>query len=136
MGYTNYWTPKKMTSVDENFFKDAEKIINYAISNGIVLADGAGETKIANAKEAVDYEYNEIVFNGYKDEDYETFSLSFDGEWNFCKTARLPYDQVVKAILILAERHNLLEKPFNFDGDKGEKEYTNALALYRKALAD
>ena len=44
---------------------------------------------------------NEIVFNGFKDLSHETFILTpaING-FNFCKTARKPYDVAVTALLI------------------------------------
>lgn len=133
MGYTNYWKPKKFDSVDRGFMADAEKIIDYAIlSEGVVLTNGDEETLIGSGKEAFDN--GEIIFNGYGEDAHEGFCLSFDGKWAFCKTAHKPYDQVVKAVLILAEKYGLLEGPFAFDGDRREKEYKAGKRLLENAL--
>lgn len=133
MGYTNYWTPINENSVDKDFYKDAEKIIDYAIKvKCIPLTNGDGETLIKTAKEA--YEGKDICLNGYGEESHESFYLSFNGEWEFCKTAREPYDQVVKAILILAEEYGLLGEPFTFDGDRREAEFRQGKKLHDEAL--
>jgi len=55
--------------------------------------------------------------------------------FNFCKTARKPYDSVVKAILISAYKHGVIDKPFTFDGNRSESEYKDGMALYKKATA-
>ena len=45
-----------------------------------------------------------ISINGIGDESHETFFLSKSNiDWEFCKTARKPYDNVVTAVLILAK---------------------------------
>ena len=136
MGYTNYWTTKKNENIDKKFFEDAKKIINYAMwTKHIVLAESAGENEIASADEVV--EENRVIFNGLGDESYETFDLDLtEGEWNFCKTAEMPYDLVVKAILLLAEEYHLLAKPFNFDGERETDEnFIKAKELYNEALS-
>jgi hypothetical protein len=65
--------------------------------------NGTGRPEITN---------DHIVFNGdgSKGEAHESFVLSrvsnFEGErvFQFCKTARKPYDRYVKAVLIVAQR--------------------------------
>lgn len=146
MGYTNYWLPKKLkeNEVPAQFWKDAEEILDIIISKGVILATGDGEKKletghdIINQTTMTDNEYPSIVFNGYcyghggDDESYETFGLTFDGTWNFCKTARLPYDLAVKCILMLAEKYDLLAvdkddgTKWSFDGNDEDEEYKAA----------
>ena len=150
MGYTNYWLPKKlkMNEIPEQFWKEAEEVLGIIISKGVLLADGVGEyllktgadiIKESNNKEG--QEYPAIYFNGYRhghdgeDESYETFGLVFDGDWNFCKTARLPYDLAVKCILMLAEDYDLLAEDkddgskWSFDGNVDEEEYVAAAEI-------
>lgn len=145
MGYTNYWSPKKLTKeqVPAQFWEDSEKVLDMIIDKGVKLATGDGEELLKSGKEIIEKSnngegqtYPAIYLNGYakgeEDESYETFGLVFDGEWNFCKTAREPYDLAVKCILMLAEQYGLLEKMeveekvWDFDGDTDEEEYTNA----------
>ena len=48
-----------------------------------------------------------IVFNGIGNNGHETMVLQRDGKgFQFCKTARKPYDRVVTALLILADFHS------------------------------
>lgn len=116
------------------------------ISRGVVLATGDGEKRletghdIINQTTMTDSKHPSIVFNGFRftvddDESYETFALEFNGEWNFCKTARCPYDIAVKCILALADRYDLLKpdeddgSKWSWDGDTDDEEYKNAAEI-------
>ena len=150
MGYTNYWLPKKLNKdeIPAQFWKEAEEILDIIISKGVILATGDGENRlntghdiIASSNDQKGQEYPAIYFNGYRhgqdgeDESYETFGLVFDGDWNFCKTARLPYDLAVKCILMLAEDYDLLAvdkddgSKWSFDGNVDEEEYVAAAEI-------
>ena len=152
MGYTNYWNPKKLThkEIPNDFWDDCIKVLDLIIQKGVKLATGDGLKKFESGKDIInstvmsDGEYPSIVLNGYsgnddEDESYETFDLTFNGEWNFCKTARLPYDVAVKCILLLAEEYHLLKKRgemddeneggFDWDGDESDEEYKNAMEI-------
>lgn len=141
MGYTNYWTPKKLTEeqIPDQFWDDAEKVLDKIISKGIILASPDGTEvidcghKIINYLEPEENRSPGVCFNGFLDRGCETFALVFDGEWNCCKTAREPYDLAVKCILMLAEKYDLLEKEdsregriWAFDGDEKDPEYIDA----------
>lgn len=141
MGYTNYWTPKKLTEeqVPDQFWDDAEKVLDKIISKGVILASPDGTEAIDCGHKIINYlepEENRspgLCFNGFLDRGCETFALVFDGELNCCKTAREPYDLAVKCILMLAEKYDLLEKEdsregriWAFDGDEKDSEYIDA----------
>lgn len=126
MGYTHYWNKKE---VDENEYtaaiKDIAKIVN---SKKNILADGTGDkgTKPTTT--------GEISFNGIDDKSHETFFLpktaaemkSFD----FCKTARKPYDIVVTACLCrLGE-----VKGISVSSDGSASDWTAGVALASKVL--
>lgn len=130
MGYTNYWKTKKLDTIPEKFWKDAEMVFDEIFGKGIILGDAFGEDIVVKTTEIIDKENNRIVFNGYSDEAYETFNLVFDGDFNLCKTARKPYDIVVKVILMLADFYGLLADNWSFDGIKDDKEYINAKELF------
>lgn len=141
MGYTNYWTPKKLNEeqVPEQFWKDSIKALDGVLSTGVRIGDWVGKDErksgsdIVNATLMSDNQHPSIVFNGLEElqEDYESFVLCFDGEWNFCKTARMPYDLAVKCLLILADKYGLLDE-WSFDGDCEEEEYVKAHDLLFK----
>lgn len=102
MGYTNYWTIKKKFTEQE--WKTIKKEYDYIKENfeGVIIEDQSKNK-------------DEIIFNGLsKDEnDHETFVLTkdfrepyYNGDdvkFNFCKTARKPYDLAVWHILTFAK---------------------------------
>lgn len=140
MGYSIYWTPKKLTEeqVPDQFWKDCEKVLDKIISKGIILATPDGTEVLDSGHKIINYwepEENKapgLGFNGFVDRACESFCLVFDGEWNFCKTRREPYDLAVKCILMLADKYNLLEnsdvdnRTWSFDGNEKDPEYIEA----------
>ena len=139
MGYTNYWTPKKLKEeqIPTQFWDDAEKVLDKIISRGVILANPDGTEVIDSGHKIVNYWEPEengapgLCFNGFEDLSHESFVLAFDGEWNFCKTARKPYDLAVKCILMLAEKYDLLDDSedgcgWSWDGDEQDTEYIDA----------
>lgn len=126
MGYTNYWDLEK-TKFPTEFLEDVKKIINASIVD-IVGWDGEEGSEPTITE-------NEISLNGLVPEDYESFVLGGERGFNFCKTARMPYDEVVKAVLILAEHYGIVSN-FRFDGDKHDQEYLMAKMLLKSAGID
>ena len=97
MGYTHYFTPV----LDKKHFDtvvDDIKVIEKATK----LFDSSGETL------GVDYRKESFAFNGNasKGEEHETFCLGVGGEWDFCKTARKPYDVAVVVSLLCLKYHS------------------------------
>jgi hypothetical protein len=103
MGYTHYWTLNRSLTTDEwsAITADATAILALAQTRGIVLwyQDDEPDTEPVVSGE-------HIWFNGPTEDGHETFVLSplheRDG-FNFCKTARKPYDTAVIAILCAAK---------------------------------
>ena len=100
MGYTNYWTQKKPFNNSQwNIIKKEYDYIkeNFSDDDGII--------------EDQTIKSDEIIFNGKSknDQDHETFVLTKnfrepfysgdDVKFNFCKTARKPYDLAVWHLL-------------------------------------
>jgi hypothetical protein len=100
MGYTNYWHQHNdFTDTEWKQIKEEYEYIKE-VSEGIIV----DETK----------KTDEIVFNG-KHLDHETFVLNkntntkkdYEGQdlsFNFCKTARKPYDLAVWHLLCFVQR--------------------------------
>lgn len=93
MGYTRYWnrTAKKF---DEEFVKFCNEVFKTCAKLGITICDTWGENEpIVNT--------NGIAFNGdaSKNLDHESCVLDSEVGFNFCKTARKPYDYAVRTIL-------------------------------------
>ena len=111
MGYTHYFTPTKTATQEqwEAFTKKAKEIID---AFGTVYNwDGTEEGAVITDKS--------IGFNGCAEdgEDHETFLINFNsGEWDFCKTARKPYDAVCVALLMVGEKMGIIES-WSSDGE-------------------
>ncbi len=103
----------------KNLPKFSETAGSYYKDEPIVLCGGHGTGKpVINTKV--------IYFNGdeSKDLDHETFYFPFTGEdfnFNFCKTARKPYDFMV-CITLLSLKNNVTGFSFSSDGDKEDWE--------------
>ena len=104
MGYTHYLRFKKAVTKERLSkasadVKKAFELVKTECPN-IVIKDGFGENE-------PQIDENAIWFNGdaAKEEDYETFGVRVGDEgFNFCKTARQPYDvYVCVACLVLTE---------------------------------
>ena len=152
MAYSHYWNfknkvaPKDIEGGEEKFknavalFKEClaecggktrypnwgedrfEKVVPMKLGNGV----GEGEPIITDTK---------ICFNGCaKDgEDYETFAISVDdGEWDFCKTGRMPYDTAV--CLALLSFKEIFGDDFEYRSDGDETEWEYAKAVFRKVV--
>ena len=94
MGYTHYFDQKTIPQDKWNkIVKAVSKILN---DDSDILANGYGE---AGTKPVISDNY--ISFNGIADDAHETLYISqFPKlEFNFCKTARKPYDSVVVKVL-------------------------------------
>lgn len=124
MGYTNYF--RRPVELDEKKFKlfvaDVKAIFKAAAKKKISLANGHG--KVGTRPQA---NLEGVIFNGMdfstikgisgEDESHETLYIPRvfkPQEWNkpekglyfeFCKTARKPYDLVVVAVLIALKKH-------------------------------
>lgn len=131
MGYTNYHRGAVATP---EIAEDARKIVATAQSEGIDLygPDGTGEPVITAT---------EIAFNGdaSQDLDYETFGLYSEGHelhghplTGFTKTARMPYDAAVVAVLISA--HLRTGSGASCDNVADSEEVRSGISLFEKAV--
>lgn len=126
MGYTHYFPQNKAPSTIEwNAYKNAIKIAfdefhKNESTKHIRIATGNGEILITNAKYLFD-ENDNLRFNGYNDEAFETFKLykGIHSSFNFCKTNRNHYDLFVNICLILAHLYlpNCIEITSNGNAD-------------------
>ena len=133
MGYTHYWEFRKPINEIENgdekyrkavaMFKEGlKKMPEVELGNGV----GKDEPIITDTK---------LVFNGRADkgEDYETFSICADNEdrydFNFCKTARQPYDPAVCLALLCFKEAFGDDFNYSSDGYMGEEGWPKALEI-------
>lgn len=103
MGYTRYW---KRTSepLTEDFLEAVREILEDCDKRGIIVRDGWGENVPKVTLE-------EVAINGNAETelDHETFCLDNEpSDFEFCKTARKPYDYAVRKILKVAKEMGLV----------------------------
>lgn len=142
MGYTHYWTQPRALTADEM----AE--IGDVVTRLIAEADGkttktAGgyhtnvPLKVRNGLGVDEPEITTAVisFNGddVGDQGHETFQIAADRPgWDFCKTARKPYDVVVTATLAyLAARWD-----FKVSSDGDPDDWVEGLKLAETVLGE
>ena len=96
MGYTHYF--ETVETIDKNTWKqitDGFGKILTTTNVRICGSDGHTDTPIKINE-------NLISFNGFSSDSHETMVLQREkSDWNFCKTAMKPYDEVVVALLSL-----------------------------------
>ena len=120
MGYTHYWTPKVATADKFKEFAATCKKLHKALPDTSETAGGyASDDKIKirgwDGTGKPTFKDDGISFNGDGDNGHETFSIDpKKDDWNFCKTARKPYDLLVVACLIAA--HEILGYEVSSDG--------------------
>jgi hypothetical protein len=141
MGYTHYYS-RSYTESDGKaeflkFREGAERIIIEAVASGVKIADAFGEK--LGRWENTDAR---VAFNGFDEEAHETFAWdatvpaardsAIDNKrmfFNFCKTARKPYDAVVVACLLLLKDCYGDAVDISSDGDWSE--WQDGRALYQ-----
>lgn len=143
MGYTHYWTFNRDKSKDSSKFAKAVEEIKAIHAKLPERTDSAGgsyleyDLKIMGGMGTGEPEFTptSVCFNGDEENglDHETFSLDYnvDTGWNFCKTARKPYDLLVCCALI-AFANNLGAKVFTFNSDGDLADWQPAINLYRE----
>jgi len=126
MGFTQHWGNGNFTITPE-LLKDIKAIIAESERRGIEIrgADGTGSPVLTE---------RQIIFNGDQNSsnDYETFWLENDGFGGSCKTARMPYDSTVCAILLRVSESNP-QFIFHSEGD-WDDEWVPAREIYESAL--
>jgi ubiquitin len=95
------------------------KVLDFCDDNGIKVVYEYNEPKKAEVSDT------KIQFNGLGNEGHETFGLAkekpkpnSDSEFfDFCKTARKPYDLAVGLVLLIAKNHAPNSIKISSDGD-------------------
>lgn len=120
MGYTHYWNfkndtaPKDIENGEEKFAKAANlgaRLCDKVRKRGIEICGGDGHFNPTFCAARV-------CFNGNaeKGEEHETFYIDTeDGAFNFCKTARKPYDLLV-CLMLLAFKY-YFKDDFEYSSD-------------------
>ena len=102
MGYTRYWQ-RTEKPIDQDFVNAVARIIADSEKRGIGIrgGDGSGSPHLG-----LDY----IAFNGNGEMnlDHETCYFGKEPGFEFCKTARKPYDYTVREVLKIAEEMGMI----------------------------
>jgi len=141
MGYTRYWKikadldPEKFITYSQTckiVCQEWERIqIEYYLSEGNSLELSQHKSKICDWDGRGEPQFCDtgISFNGCISDDdrlpdlsHETFSISLiNREFNFCKTARKPYDSYVFICLFLAKQIFGEQIEVRWDGSNNEE---------------
>ncbi len=136
MGYTHYWSKtRKFTQPEwQQIKKAAQAIIDETPVELVWEYD--------REEKPVEISATKIRFNGLGDDGHETFyftrSVPAEPEWRkgegdfqFTKTARKPYDDAVVACLIAFQQ--IAPDAMSWSSDGWLSEHADGLALYNKA---
>lgn len=133
MGYTHYWefaqNPKDIKDGAKKFKKSVAllkkciKDINVPLAGGM----GTGKPVLTDTK---------VCFNGVDDDSYETCGIVLDNPtdygFDFCKTARMPYDPVVCVTLLCFKRFFGDDFKYSSDGSSTEEGWVLAQETFEK----
>ena len=131
MGYTHYWTFKKSPAEiadGKQKFANAVAIFKDGLKKlqDIPLGDGMGNGEPIITDTAV-------CFNGKAPEDYETCYIAIESKgFDFCKTARRPYDPAVCLLLLCMADAFGDDFEYSSDGDieNGEEGWARAKEIF------
>ena len=129
MGYTNYWTKRSKKKISPAIIVQVNKILaTFEQQSGEKVVKG-----FFHRDKAPTVTDTLIHFNVNKEDTGEDFYIDFkDGDSEFCKTEREPYDAAVKAVLMVLQSAGYLEE-WDFDGSFIDDEYSNAKKLLSSA---
>lgn len=99
MGYTHYFTREGTDDLDPAAFKAFAKEAKRVAET---LCPGELAEEYDTPDKPPVFSADEVRFNGKGEDGHETFYLDLQARgFNFCKTARKPYDAAVMGILVL-----------------------------------
>ena len=129
MGYTNYWTKSSKKRFSPGIIGLVNKILyTYEQKSGEKVVKG-----FFNKDQAPTVSPTLIHFNVNNEDSGEDFYIDLkDGDSEFCKTDREPYDAAVKAVLMVLQSAGYLKK-WDFDGSFCDDEYSDAKKLLSSA---
>lgn len=129
MGYTNYWTKSNKKRFSPGIIGLVHKVLyTYEKTSGEKVVKG-----FFNKDQAPTVSPTLIHFNVNKEDSGEDFYIDLkDGDSEFCKTDREPYDAAVKAVLMVLQSAGYLKK-WDFDGTFSDDEYSDAKKLLSSA---
>lgn len=146
MGYTNYWRRTKDFTQEqwERICLDAFEIIGHCQDHGVLVVNEYDspieiDTGLPTPPKITP---DEIWFNGWRGDGHETFHVTRQRpdvptwepggteSFDFCKTARKPYDLAVQLVLLSMKRHSPKTVKVNSDGE-WDNEWVEARRVYK-----
>lgn len=116
MGYTHYFTLKNK-NIDLNALRDEVQTVLDEHKDIIRFEFDSDEPALNSLRVNDNYV---LRFNGIGNDGHETFYFDTSHtEFNFCKTARKPYDLVVCKVLLILKKHFQDKIEISSDGLKG-----------------
>ena len=127
MGYTHYWSYKKVAS-DLTISKVLDEIKELLEINNLMKLITCEDLNIVPI-----FNKNVILFNGIEKFGGDIFLFDFTepNEFIFCKTDRKPYDIIVSLVL-LSLSNNIYE--FTFSSDGTLEDWNFAIYTYEKYI--
>ena len=139
MGYTHYFQTKKIkgqAEKNEKLFLKTLKDCNKVIKAYYKLNKGTSASLSGYSAHAPLGKYGGIEVNGKGSNAHEHFTIrehfNENFEFNFCKTARKPYDLVVVACLSILKFH--LGPAFEVSSDGDYHDWTDGVNFANKIL--
>jgi hypothetical protein len=129
MGYTNYWTKSSKKKFSPGIIGLVHKVLyTYEQKSGEKVVKGFfckdQDPTVTDTR---------IHFNVNKEDSGEDFFIDLkEGDDEFCKTDREPYDAAIKAVLMVLKSAGYLDE-WHFDGSICDDEYSDAMKLLSSA---
>jgi len=127
VGYTHYWRLLRRPEPQEwaDLCNKAQRVLTLPKAAGLVQLEH-------DTPQPPRVEPGEIRFNGIGGDAHETFLLTPDETFTFCKTAEKPYDAVVTAVLLTAA--DAFGYMFSVSSDGYWDDWDAGRALYKAAF--
>ena len=132
MGYTHYWefksNPKDIKDGDKKFKKSVALLKKCLKNISVELAGGNGTGKPV-------FTNTMVCFNGLDEDSHETCYLALDNsdfEFDFCKTARKPYDVAVCLTLLCFKKFFGDDFKYSSDGNMDDEGWALAIETFKK----
>jgi len=128
MGYTHYWRIEKKIT-DKNY--ENTMLLCSELAFKYYKKYGGLSGFSAHVKPG---KYSGLKINGSKDDAHEDFSFpeKLKMGFDFCKTARKPYDEVVTACLAIM-KHNFKDA-IEVSSDGNREEWNDGITLVKEIL--
>ena len=136
MGHTHYWQFNKKTAstvLNTRRYNRTIAKINLVVKRYNELMPKGSDLRLSGYS-AFTSNYGGVNFNGCRGNDHEAFILrecfNENEAFNFCKTARKPYDAVVCAALIILKHY--MQDAVEISSDGKASDWSHGLAIAKE----